>query len=186
MLHNSYFYATNMNPLLQHWYNKIETERTALLLSLRDLPREQLNEHPPGKWSVNQILAHLITAENLSIQYLNKKILGINEAKDSGLVEELKMLLLVVSQRLPLKFKAPKVVVDHTFKETDINKLITEWNKVRADLKSVLDCISDQHLKRKIYRHVILGMLNIQHALKFLGEHVGHHKPQIKNLLKRK
>jgi len=175
-----------MNPLLQYLYNKIETQRAAVLLSLRDLSDEQLNEHPPGKWSVNQILAHLITAEKLSIQYLNKKILGINQAKDSGFVEELKMLLLVVSQRLPLKFKAPKVVVDHTFKETDINKLITEWNNAREDLKRVLNGISDQHLKRKIYRHVLMGMLNIQHALKFLGEHVRHHQPQIKNLLKQK
>ncbi len=88
----------------------------------------------------------------------------------------------MASQRLPLKFKAPKVVVDQTSKETDFNKLTEEWDKVRGELKGLLDRIEDRHLKRKIYKHVRVGMLNIQHALKFLGEHVGHHAPQIKRL----
>ncbi len=123
-----------MDARLQHLYNKIETQRKVLLLSLHKLSNEELNAHPPTKWSINQIIAHLITAENLSLQYLNKKILGIDEAKDSGLVEELKMILLIVSQRLPLKFKAPKLVADRTAKETDINELIKEWNNSRSEL----------------------------------------------------
>ena len=145
-----------------------------------------MNEHEAGKWSVNQIIAHLIAAENLSIQYLNKKILAINDVKDSGLLEQLKMILLVVSQRLPLKFKAPKIVVDQTSPETDLNKLIAAWDSTRLELKNVLERIENQHIKRKVYRHVRVGMLNIQHALKFIGEHVGHHTPQIKKLLKQK
>jgi len=175
-----------MNSQLENLYDKIEEQRKSLLLSLSTLSQGKLNERLRGKWSINQIIAHLITAENLSIRYLNKKILGINEAKDSGLLEELKMLLLIVSQRLPLKFKAPKVVVDHTSKETDLNKLVGEWDKTREELKNLLDRMEDHHLKRKIYRHVAVGMLNIQHTLIFMKEHVGHHLPQIKYLLNRK
>lgn len=98
---------------------------------------ERLNYHRPTKWSINQIIAHLITAEDLSILYLNKKILGINEVKDSGLLEELKMILLIVSQRLPLKFKAPKIVIDSTSDETDLNKLIAKWDLTRLELKII-------------------------------------------------
>ena len=175
-----------MNARFQKLYHEIETQRKQLLLSLRPLSHERLNSHPEGKWSINQIIAHLITAERLSVNYLNKKMQGINEAKDSGLVEELKMILLIVSQRLPLKFKAPKVVVDQTVKETDIHNLIREWDKVRAALKNILEGMEDHHVKRKIYRHVVAGMLNIQQALKFLYEHVRHHTPQVKYLLKQK
>jgi len=175
-----------MDSRLQHLYNKIETQRKALLLSLSGLSNEKLNEHPPGKWSINQIIAHLIAAEDLSILYLNKKILGIKEVTDSGLMEELKMILLVVSQRLPLKFKAPKIMADRTSNETDLNKLIAAWDLTRLELKNILDPIEDHYIKRKIYRHVRVGMLNIQQALRFIGEHIGHHTPQIKNLLKRK
>ena len=175
-----------MNARLQNLYNEIETQRKMLQHSLIGASEEKLNKHPAGKWSVNQIVAHLIAAENLSIRYLNKKILGINDLKDSGLLEESKMILLVVSQRLPLKFKAPKIVVDQTSPETDLNKLIAAWDSTRLELKNVLERIENQHIKRKVYRHVRVGMLNIQHALKFIGEHVGHHTPQIKKLLKQK
>jgi hypothetical protein len=175
-----------MDTRLEHLYNKIETQRKALLLPLKELSNEKLNAHPPVKWSINQIIAHLITAEDLSIQYLNKKILGINEVKDSGLLEEMKMILLVASQRLPLKFKAPKMVVDRTASEADLNKVIAEWDNTRLELKNILNRIESPHIKRKIYRHVRVGMLNIQHTLQFIGEHVDHHIPQIKNLLKQK
>ncbi|HEV8513500.1 MAG TPA: DinB family protein [Cyclobacteriaceae bacterium] len=175
-----------MNARLQDLYNKIETQRRTLLLSLKDLSYDKLNTHLPTKWSINQIIAHLITAEDLSIAYLHKKILGINELEDSGLLEELKMILLIVSQRLPLKFKAPKIVVAKTSDETDLNKLIAKWDLTRLELKNILDPIESHHIKRKVYRHVRVGMLNIQHTLKFIGEHVGHHTPQIKKLLKQK
>jgi len=172
-----------MVPRLERLYSVIEQQRHNLLASLKNLSNEQLNAHPPTKWSINQIIAHLITAEALSVRYLNKKILGINEANDSSLVEELKMILLVASQRLPLKFKAPNVIVEQTSSETDIKKLSDEWIKTRVELKNILDRIENKHLKRKIYKHVRVGMLNIQHALKFFLEHVNHHTPQIKKLI---
>jgi hypothetical protein len=175
-----------MDTRLEHLYNKIETQRKALLLPLKVLSNDKLNAHPPAKWSINQIIAHLITAEDLSIIYLNKKILGIKDVEDGGLLEEMKMILLVASQRLPLKFKAPKMVLDRTSNETDLNELIAKWNLTRLELKNILDRIESQHIKRKIYRHVRVGMLNIQHTLQFIGEHVDHHIPQIKNLLKQK
>jgi hypothetical protein len=175
-----------MVPRLERLYDGIEKQRYNLLTPLRSLSNDKLNAHPPGKWSINQIIAHLITAEDLSILYLNKKILGVNEEADSGLIEEMKMILLILSQRLPLKFKAPTMVVDRTSRETDLNILIADWDKTRVELKNILDRIESHHINRKIYRHVRMGMLNIQHTLKFIGEHVGHHTPQIKDLLKQK
>ena len=171
-----------MHPRLKNLFESIESQRQSLLLSLREFPREKLNRQPKGKWSINQIIAHLISAERLSVQYLNKKILGVNEADDTGFAEEVKMLLLIASQRLPFKFKAPKIVVDQTSTETDFNKLMEEWDQTRAALRHTLDQIEERQLKRKIYRHVRMGMMNIQHALKFFREHVIHHTPQIKQL----
>jgi hypothetical protein len=175
-----------MNPRLQKLYSEIETQRKMLLLSVRNLSYEKLNNYPPDKWSINQIIAHLISAENLSVQYIKKKILGVNQVENTGFTEELKMLLLVASQRLPLKFKAPKVVVEHTSKATDITKLTGAWEETRLELRNILERMEDQHLQKKIYKHVRVGMLNIQHALKFFREHVKHHMPQVKYLLKQK
>lgn len=162
----------------------MERQRQELLHLLHTVAPEKLNRSSNNKWSVNQILAHLIAAERLSVSYLNKKIQGIEAAADTGLTEELKMLILKISQRLPLKFKAPKVVVENTPTETSFEKLQEEWTTVRLELKLVLERVEDRHIKRKIYRHVRAGMLNVQHALQFLKEHVGHHSPQIRKQLK--
>jgi uncharacterized damage-inducible protein DinB len=148
------------------------------------VPNKRLNDHRPGKWSINQILNHIISAERLSVSYLQKKFLGIEQAGDSGLVEELKMAFLIASQRLPgLKFKAPKVVVETTASTENITIIAKEWEAVRADLKSFLEKIPEGKERRLIYKHVRAGRLNTLHALKFFREHVVHHIPQIKKLL---
>lgn len=175
-----------MNKKIHHLFQTIENQRHSLLSLLDKTPNERLNDHPEGKWSINQIIAHMIAAEQLSVNYLSKKIQGVETAADTGWAEEAKMVLLKISQRLPFKFKAPKVVVENTSDENDLRKLEEEWNKVRGELKKILERIDDRHIKRKIYRHVRAGMLNIQHALQFFREHVIHHTPQIKKLLKQK
>jgi hypothetical protein len=105
-----------MHPRLEYLFESIETQRKNLLLSLNRMSHEQLNHHLEGKWSINQIVAHLISAERLSVNYITKKIQGVETASNTGFVEELKMLLLKTSQRLPLKFKAPKIIIEKYLK----------------------------------------------------------------------
>jgi uncharacterized damage-inducible protein DinB len=171
-----------LNPRLQQLYESLEAQRHQLMDSLKNLSFEKLNHQPEGKWSINQIIAHLITAEKMSVMYLTKKIQGVNEVENSGLFEELKMMGLIVSQRLPFKFKAPRVVVENTSASTSLKQLEQEWNSVRDETKTLLEKIKDDQVKRMIYKHVRAGKLNIQHALIFFREHVIHHKPQIKRL----
>lgn len=162
----------------------LEAQRIQLLDSLKNLPSEKLNHKPKGKWSINEIVAHLITAERISVQYLTKKIQGIDEVDNTGLIEELKMIGLILSQRLPLKFKAPRVVVENTPSLSDLNQLEQEWITARGNLKVLLEKIGDDQLRKRIYKHVRAGKLNIQQALIFFREHVIHHHPQIQKLAK--
>jgi uncharacterized damage-inducible protein DinB len=172
-----------LNTKLQQIFDSLETQRHQLSASLSSLAAEKLNQQPQNGWSINQVIAHLITAERLSIQYLHKKIQAINEVENTGLLEELKMIVLIISQRLPFKFKAPKVVVENTTSSSSLPQLEQEWNAVRNELKTVLEKFNEDQLKRKIYKHVVAGKLNIQQTLLFFREHIIHHKRQIKRLL---
>lgn len=172
-----------MNSALLQLFEKLELQRTSLLHEIKLYP-EKLNNHVPGKWSTNQILAHLITAEQLSINYLNKKMQGIQTVENTGLWEEIKTLTLKISQRLPLKFKAPRLVIENTPAFENIEQIEMAWTKTRNELKELLSQITDDQIKRKIYKHPIAGKLNIHQALRFFGEHIIHHQPQIKKLLK--
>jgi uncharacterized damage-inducible protein DinB len=176
-----------LNNALLHLFDSLETQRKDVLGLITNLSHEQLNAHPVGKWSIAQVVSHIISSERLSVMYLNKKILGIKEAPETGLKEELVMIALVVSQRLPfLKFKAPKVVAENTTQYQTAEQMNEAWEKIRTDLKEVLKRFQDDQLKRKVYKHPIAGMLNIQQTLRFFGEHLTHHTPQIKKLLRQK
>lgn len=172
-----------MNTKLQQIFDSLETQRSQLFISLNSLAVEKLNQQPTNGWSINQVIAHLIAAERLSVLYLRKKIQAINEVENTGLIEELKMIVIILSQRLPFKFKAPKTVVENTKSSTSIHQLEQEWNAVRNELKIVLEKFNDDQIKRKIYKHVVAGKLNIQQTLLFFREHIIHHQQQIKRLL---
>jgi uncharacterized damage-inducible protein DinB len=172
-----------LNPKLRHLFDLLEADRHQVLEKVDRLSPEQFNKANPGKWSLNQILAHLMTAEEMSLVYMNKKIPGIRETGDTALWEEIKMILLKVSQRLPFRFKAPKAVVERTPTYSDVEQLKSHWEEVRAGLKIFLENFDDDQIRKKIYRHIRAGRLNVQHALIFFHEHYIHHRPQIKRLL---
>lgn len=154
------------------------------MLTLKNLSWDRLQKAPAGKWSVHQILAHVIAAEKLSIMYLQKKILGIKEVENTGLWEDIKMILLQVSQRLPFKFRAPRSLVEQTPAYTSFDELVADWDKTRAELNVLLEKFDDTQIRKRIYKHIRAGRLNIQHALIFFREHIIHHTPQINRLIK--
>lgn len=174
-----------MSPSLNQLYLTLEEQRQALLNCIQNRSEQELAHHSMGKWSIAQVLSHLIASEQLSVNYLNKKILGIKEAPNTGLIEELKMLVLIISQRIPfIKFTAPKKVVEKTTPYQTAEEIQEAWEKARSELKEVLTHFQDDQLKRKVFKHPIVGMINIEQALRFLQEHIIHHTPQIKKLLK--
>jgi len=173
-----------MHSNLQEVFDILETQRKKALESVQHLSEVQLNTPPAeGKWSIAQILSHIITAERLSALYVRKKMQGAADARDSGLWEEIKFFVLKVSQRFPgLKFTAPKLVVDHTVLYPDLMTITREWESVRKDLHSILEKIPDRFVRRRIFRHARAGYLNVRQGLLFLREHIVHHSPQIRKL----
>jgi hypothetical protein len=173
-----------MNPKLQRILDRLEAERSDLLQALSTLSDQRFNTHPsPGKWSISQILTHIITSERLTLLYMKKKSLGIDQLDNSGWLESLKMILLRVSQRLPfLTFKAPRFVVEHTPEALSYKEAVEQWNTVRTEMKEFLEAIDEKHARKKIYKHPVAGRLDAAQALEFCGEHIRHHLPQIRKM----
>ncbi len=165
-------------------FNRLEDQRQLLLEQLSRVPAERLHASPSGKWSVVQILTHLLTSEKMSVGYMYKKSLGIETLPDSGIRQQILLLILKISQRIPVKYKAPKVIVENTPEALPLPDLVQQWNEVRTDLKNLVERIDPRHRKRLIFKHPIAGRFNAQQAVEFMYEHVDHHLPQIKNLLK--
>lgn len=172
-----------MNAALTEQYNNLEKQRAALMAFVHQEEWEKLNQAPPGQWSVCQVLAHLITAEKLSVQYMAKKIQGIHAAANTSWREEIRMLIFKASQRLPLRYRAPVLLVEQTPAYASLAALVSDWDRVRSELKNLLEKIRDEHIGRQLLKHPVAGRVNIRHAMVFFSEHILHHHRQLNRLL---
>lgn len=175
-----------MNKKLQRIYDRLERSKEELLKDLAEIPEEKLNaRNRSDGWSINQILFHLQEAEKFSVLYMQKKSNGIITLENSGLKESLKSMMLTLSQRVPfLKYKAPRVIPEPPFENLSLDNILIQWNNVRLDLKELLDHIEEKDIRKKIYKHPIAGYLNAPQGVDFLREHLLHHLPQIKRLMR--
>jgi hypothetical protein len=173
-----------MNGKLQTAFAALESQRLELMSRLKGLTPDDLTWSPPGKWSIIHIVSHMMTGERMALEYVRKKILGVESVGDSGLYERFKVIALVVSQRLPfLKFKAPQLIVERTVVYEDLDKVDKEWSALRHDWKTFLDAVPERYARRNIFRHVVAGRLNLEQGMRFLSEHIIHHMPQIDRLI---
>lgn len=175
-----------MHSTLQRLFDQIEAQRETALVPFRSLPMDRFNLSPGrGRWSAAEILSHVLAAEQLSVSYMKKKLEGIHKASRRGTWEVLKMGALIASQRFPgLKFKAPRRVVEHTTWLNNLPEIENAWKGVRHDLRDLLERIPADRLDRMIYKHPAVGYLDVRHALVFFREHLIHHTPQLRKLLK--
>jgi hypothetical protein len=173
-----------MNARLRNVFDTAERERKSILDLVGPLPDEKLFYHREKRWSISQILTHIIISERMSLQYMKKKSLGIDQLQNSGMIEEIKTIILKISQRLPLKYKAPKIVQESTPAALSLREIVDQWNNSRMELKTFLSSIEPKNIRKKIYKHPVAGRLDVTQAVTFLREHVNHHLPQIKRLLK--
>lgn len=171
-----------MNKTLQTIYDQLEQQRAEVLALVKNLPDEKFHHSSsPKKWSVAQILTHILVAEQLSFSYMKKKALGIDDLPNAGLKQSFLFQILKISQRIPaLKFKAPKIVLLNTPPPLNFSELVQRWDTDRAELKSFLERITDQNINKLIYKHPAVGKLSGPQGLMFFREHIVHHLPQIR------
>ena len=174
-----------MNPFFLSIYDELEHQRVELLDRVKNLPVEKFNYKPSEeRWSISQILTHILVAERLSVGYMKKKALGIDQLKNSGISAGFRLQILIISQRIPnLKFKVPGVVLANTPQAYSIAELETHWQNHRQDLKVFLGTIENKNAKKVLYKHPVAGRLDARQAMVFFREHIIHHLPQIKRLL---
>jgi len=137
-----------VNKYFLSQFDELESQRVDIINRVKNLPSEKFNYAPPGKWSISQILTHILVAEQLSVLYMKKKSLGVDQLNNSGITAALRSVVLKISQRIPaIKFKAPKVVLDHTPPALSLDELTEQWEKHREKLRTFLESIEEKNKK---------------------------------------
>lgn len=171
-----------MSSALLTKYNSLEKERQLLFTELNKKSAEELNFKPhPSSWSIIQAVHHVMNAEKLAVDYMSKKIKGINSSPKTGLSAKLRFFLLKLALQTSIKFKAPKVLADPPANEP-LQNIISQWNESRQKLKGLLENFPPEHENKEVFKNLVAGKLNIHQALGWMDDHFSHHLVQIERI----
>ena len=171
-----------MDAKLEKIFERLEKERIRLFNSLNSLTESQFRHKPaPGKWSIGEIVHHLLLSEQGSYRYMTRK----NQAESLprlGLPAAFRSAALTASLRLPLKYKAPNVASIQPSGEASWDTLKEDWEETRKNLREFIDALPRERMKAAIYRHPYAGYFTVYQTLKFFEEHFQHHLKQIERI----
>ncbi len=173
-----------MVPRLEKSYQTLEKQRKLFLADIMKYDSSIIHHSTDGNWSMVQVISHLITSEKTSLDYLEKKMQGIQQASNATWWESIKVIGLIVSQRLPFKYKAPKGAKLPDPESRPMDDLISQWTAQRQRLHAILGKFTEKDVKKKVYRHVVIGLVDIRHMMIFFREHITHHQWQINRIEK--
>lgn len=177
-----YSHIILMNPKLEVKYLFLEKSRNRLLDELEGFEDGQLNVLPAtDKWSVNQVVAHMILVEQVTIAYIQNKIRKEKTLETSSFMNLFKSVLLKLALKSGMKFKAPQAVAS----VPDIASLGTlrlQWDTVRYELEDVLTGLPPHMLNKYLFKHPYSGPLTVSQTLSLLQDHFDHHLQQIQQL----
>ncbi len=173
-----------MIDALQQEFDKIEAQRVTVLNQTAQLsPAQQTFKPEPGAWCMLEVFLHLITAETNGLKYLKKKMLGdVQKMPTERFLTQVRSVLLKVFLALPVKFKAPAAA---SFKPRDsynYHEIKAEWDELRAQWALFLDGVDEKLVTKPLFKHPIAGRINLLQALRFMGQHLEHHKKQLERI----
>lgn len=134
-----------------------------------------------NKWSVIQIIHHIIKSEQLTIVYIRRAI-SKNDLTKSGILSRFRGIVLVTALKSSIKFKAP-ANVSNIPNSGDLMELKLKWNRIRTDLIKIIEEAKDETLNKDVFYHPSAGKMNLEYALKFMKTHLKHHEKQIEMIL---
>lgn len=179
-----YSHINLMNPKLEVKYLFLEKSRNILLDELEGFEDGQLNVLPAtDKWSINQVVAHMILVEQVTTAYIQNKIKKEETLVSSTFMNLSKNIILKLALRSGMKFKAPQVVASVPEKAS-LSSLRLQWDTVRYELEDVLTELPSDLTNKYLFRHPYSGPLTVSQTLSFLQDHFDHHLQQIRQLKK--
>jgi hypothetical protein len=165
-------------------FSKLEKQRSELFEKLKAYDDKVLNQRPgENAWSVMEVLGHLAAVEEGSYKYLMKKTQDINAAQKVGIKETLKSFMLNTYLRVPIKYKAPAVVMPPGI-YISLSDARASWDRIRNSIPEVWMKLPEDRLDRNWSKHVAAGKLSLMQMLTFIGTHFSRHEKQIWKTLK--
>ena len=162
----------------------LEKYRIHVFEELEKLPSKLLNKKINKNWSINEHLYHLWLAETSTEKYIRTKTKYPDLIKTMSLFVHLRTIGLRFFLILGIKVKAPKITT--TFPNLiDIKDLSKNWRDSRGSFEKLIKDLNERNLGHKaIFRHPLMGRINLKLTLYFFNFHFQHHLKAINTLKK--
>jgi hypothetical protein len=173
-----------MEKKIKQEFDALEKSRFELFKKLDKLDGSKMNNQPdPKSWSVVQVMDHLTLAERNSLLYMKKKLSVTNEFRKSNFKTTFRMFLLKSALKLPIKWRAPKIVADAKNEKT-YDEAKAAWTEVRNGIAEFLENFPAEHLDSELFKHPSAGKFTVVQALNFMHTHFEHHLKQFDRITK--
>jgi hypothetical protein len=159
---------------------RIEGKRERLLVGLATLPLRVLEAHPlPGKWSIAEIIEHLVISEEGVIGDFARL------ADREALPRSTKNRMLYIAVMGVLRFDIPVQVPSRGMNPVggrSLAQLSAAWELNHTRLRAFVDTVDPARLRDAIFRHPVAGPLTLGQGLLMLETHLDRHIRQIRRL----
>lgn len=145
-----------------------------------------LNKKPnPESWSVLQVIHHLMLSEDYALKYVKKKLSFNPKLKNTGLQTQFRVFLWDAYLYAPFKFNAPAAINTENLPETSsLAEIKEKYPVIRQNTTDFFETVSDELLRKEVYKHPFAGRLSLAGMLHFQAGHFKRHRSQINKILK--
>lgn len=162
----------------------LDTERAQLRAAIESVPAALRDQSPgPDRWSVAQVLEHLMIIEKRIRKLM---LMKIGAAKADGLGPETDTSSVIGSVNTPK-------IVDRSFRVTapeeirpegklDAESALAALEQAREELKAAVLTGDGLALSEVMHDHPVLGSINLYQWILFVGSHEARHTGQVREI----
>lgn len=159
-----------------------DDRRNALLDEMGALEPDKLLARPiPGKWSILEIVEHLVLAERVVLQGLPEPSqLKVRKPRPKQRIRHL-IVLFVLRTGIPVGVASPAMNPQGGHDLAELRRL---WDENKAWLLACIDHLGPQGIHKAVLKHPIAGPISIPQAVVMSRIHLERHIGQIRRLQK--
>ncbi len=152
----------------------------ALLDDLAEMDSDQLVQRPiPHKWSLLEIIEHLVLAEREVLDYLPDPSQLIEGERDLKAHLSYLMVMAVLGLKIPVKAPSQGMLPKGN---TSLEELRRQLEEIQDWLRDYVNDQESNGLRKAVFRHPVAGAMTVGQTIHLRRVHLNTHLSQIKRL----
>lgn len=162
---------------LQTRMQAFEASRVALLAEMEAMEPEALLATPrAGKWSMLQIIEHLVVAERAVLNGLPDPSSLVEKKRRLKHRVRYHIVMFVLRSGIPVRVPSPAMIPRGVHSLVELRQL---WDENQAWLRLCVDRLGPAGVRKALLRHPIAGPLSVENAVRMGQIHLNRHRRQI-------